>query len=355
MKVLYILIIIIILTILGMIYYYSSPIQYNFTLLEKSNNKNKFKFIDNNNLALDDDFGNIIKEPFQNNNIQEYIESFEKSITHTENFNQEQQIKLLPPTITPRYVWTYWENKEDRTEPFAHIKLCFTTMKKYYGKYNFIILTPDTIKNYLPNDRTDLNDLMIAQKVDYYRVALLYLYGGIWIDADTIALQHLDSVFEKLDNGYDFVGFGCTGKICYNGYPDPSNGVMGSRKNGILMNYCLNKLNTMLNAKNTQYTYFELGKNVIWKCMDELQNYNYYHFPSEYDGSRDYKGQWIHTPNHLSETSTKLLNEDRALFIFLANYEIMNDQQNVWFTKLSENEILNGKWWISSLYRKALQ
>jgi hypothetical protein len=175
------------------------------------------------------------------------------------------------------------------------------------------------------------------------------------VDADTIALKNLDEVFEKLDNGYDYVGFGCTGKICFNGYPNPSNGVMVSRKNGILMECCLNKLNNMLNQKNKEYKYFELGKNVIWDCLAELKNYDYFHFPSEYDGSRDFEGNWIHTPNHLSEEPTKLLNEDKALFIFLANYEIMNDEKNKWFRELSEDQILNGRWWISSLYRKALK
>ena len=317
---------------------------------------NRIKFVPDNNLILDDDFGDIIKEPFLNlnNPLSEYIEGFEKNLLK-ERFTQEQEVKILPKTITPRYIWTYWENKGDRKEPYAHIKLCFETMKKYYSKYNFIILNPETIKQYLPNIRTDLNDLMIAQKVDYYRVALLYYYGGIWVDADTIAMRDLDEVFDKLDNGYDFVGFGCTGKICFNGYPDPSNGVMASRKNGILMGTCLNKLNKMLDQNNKKYKYFELGKNVLWECKDELKDYNYYHFPSEYDGSRDIDGKWIHTPNHLSETPTKLLNENKAFFIFLANYEIMNDKNHKWFLELNENQILNGPWWISNLYRNALK
>ena len=49
------------------------------------------------------------------------------------------------------------------------------------------------------------------------------------------------------------------------------------------------------------------------------------------------------------------LNEDKALFIFLANYEIMNDADNKWFMDMDGKHILNGKWWISSLYRNALK
>jgi len=347
MKILYICIILLVI-VFTVLYFYK-----NSKNTEQFKSVSKFSFVSNNDSDLDDDFGNVLKEPHQSDNIQEYMEGFVNDI-FKENFTQEQEVKLLPKTHTPRYVWTYWENKGTRTEPFAHIQLCFETMKKHYDKYNFIILNPETIKQYLPNVRSDLNNLLIAQKVDYYRVALLEKYGGIWVDADTIALRDLDEVFNKLDEGYDFVGFGCTGKTCFNGYPDPSNGVMASRKNGRLMGCCLKKLNKMLDADNKNYKYFDLGKNVIWECKDELTNYDYYHFPSEYDGSRDEKGKWVHSPNHLSETPTKLLDENKAFFIFLANYELMNDKNNKWFLDLNRGQILDGKMWISSLYRTAL-
>jgi hypothetical protein len=349
MKILYISVIVIII-IFVVLYFYkgSSDTEYFKSI-------NKFNFVSNNEINLADDFGDIIRKTDTKNGLEEYVEGFENYINKREHFVSEQEVKLLARTHVPRNVFTYWENKAGRNEPFAHIQLCFDTMKKHYTKYNFVILNPDTIKQYLPNVRTDLNDLLIAQKVDYYRVALLANYGGIWVDADTIVMRNLDEVFDKLDMGYDFVGFGCTGKICYNGYPDPSNGVMGSRKNGILMTCCLNKLDKILDSNNKKHKYFDLGKNVIWKCMDELSPYDYYHFPSEYDGSRDSKGKWVHSPNHLSETHTKLLNEDKALFIFLANYELMNDKENKWFLDLDKEQILGGKWWISELYRRALK
>lgn len=347
MKTLHICIIILVI-ILCVLFFYK-----NNNEAEQFKSTNKYKFVLNDEPDLDDEFGNITKEPYQLNNIQKYMEGFENDI-YKEKFAQEHKPQLLPKTNTPRYVWTYWENKGDRTEPYAHIQLCFETMQRHYNKYNFIILNPSTIKQYLPNLRNDLNDLMIAQKVDYYRVALLEKYGGIWVDADTIALRNLDEIFDKLDNGFDFVGFGCTGKICFDGYPDPSNGVMASRKNGKLMGCCLKKLNKMLDTDNKNYKYFDLGKNVIWECKDELKDYDYYHFPSEYDGSRDKEGKWIHTPNHLSETPTQLLNEDKAFFIFLANYELMNDKENKWFLDLDRDHILNGKMWISTLYKKGL-
>ena len=186
---------------------------------------------------------------------------FYHNIKHTNN--------LLPYQKTPKNVFTYWENKDGRTEPYAHIKLCFDTMKQHFTNYNFVILNPETIKEYLPNVRSDLNNLMIAQKVDYYRVALLYHYGGIWIDADTIVMKNLNQIFEKLDSGYDYAGFGCTGIVCFNGYPKPSNWVMASRKNGKLMERCLKKLNEKLDQNNKNHNYFDVGQLLLWECLNE--------------------------------------------------------------------------------------
>lgn len=268
-----------------------------------------------------------------------------------------------------KYIFTYWENKNGRTKPYSHINLCFETMKKHLGnnpKYNFIILNEKTIKDYLPNLRNDMDSLLIAQKVDYYRVALLNKYGGIWLDADTIIMRDLGEIFDKLDEGYDFIGFGCTGDICFNGYPDPSNGVMASKQNGILINCVQKKLDELLNDKNKNSTkdskkkidYFEFGKKIIWHCLDNLLNTNYaikyYHFTSEYDGSRDIYGKWIHTPEHFSINETKFLNEKKVMFVFLANYEIMNYSENKWIINLSNDEILSGPWFISKLFRKSL-
>lgn len=255
-----------------------------------------------------------------------------------------------------KIVWTYWENLNDKTP--THIKLCLDTFKKHLGsKYKLIILNENTIKNYLPNVRNDLDNLMIAQKVDYYRIALLYYYGGIWIDADTIIMSNLDDIFEKLKT-YDFVGFGCTDYICFNGKNQPSNGVLASKKNSILMKLCLEKLNNKLNDKNKlkQLNYYDLGKYIIWESLKELQktnNYDYYHYPSEYDGTRDKSGIWLDTNRHFSEEEINLIDENKLFFIFLTNAGINKYQP--WVKNTDINDILYGKYWISKMFRKSLE
>jgi hypothetical protein len=261
----------------------------------------------------------------------------------------------------PRIVWVYWENINRSTYP-TYIKLCIDTMKKHLGtKHNLIILNEKNIRDYLPDLRDDFKNLKTAQKVDYYRIALLKKYGGLWIDADIIVMRDFDEIFDKIDEGYDYVGFGCTGGQCSNGYFRPSNWVLASKPNGKLVSKVLDKLNEKLDNRNKEQlqnddTYHDYGKMVIWDSLDELKKdgYTYYHFSSEYDGARDSSKYWIHTPNFFSLEPTKFLDESKLFFVVLYNSEISGNKEYNWVYDCDESRILNGNEWLCSLYRKAL-
>lgn len=274
----------------------------------------------------------------------------------------EEQYKLIPKNKIP--LWSYWQVKQGRTIP-PYINVCFETFKKYCSNnYEIIILDEKTVYNYLPNLRKDLDELpSLAHKSDYIRVALLYYYGGLWLDADTIVMNDLHEIIDKLNTGYDFIGFGCSYETCeMSGYPKPSNGAMASQKYSKLMKCCLfdidNKLNENKdNLKN--FDYFDLGKFIIWKNIEKLtneQSYSYFHFPAYADGSRDINGKWINVNNHLSKNKTQFKDENKLMFIFLANNKLDgdNDQYN-WFGKKDENYVKTCDYWICELFRNALK
>ena len=322
----------------------------------------------NSNCVNVDNFNNINEDFLNSSNIINTLIQTKKNKLNSDLINSDlinsgsiENFSNNNENKTPRLIWIYWENINRNNNP-TYIKLCFDTMKKHLGtKYNLIFLNEKTVKNYLPDLRGDFNNLKIAQKVDYYRIILLYKYGGIWIDADIIVMRDFDPIFQKLDEGYDYVGFGCTGYECSYGYFRPSNWVMGARKGSILMAKCLEKLNKKLDSRNINQvqndtTYHDYGKIILWDSLDELKpsGYKYYHFTSEYDGARDKNKNWIHVDNFFSTNKTEFLNEPKLFFIVLYNSEISSEPKYKWVYDCDESRLLYGNEWICSLYRKSL-
>ena len=253
------------------------------------------------------------------------------------------------------YLWTYWENRGTRTSPPAHIQLCLESIhRRCANTFQVVTLDAQSISRYLPNLRSDLDKLLVAQKVDYIRVALLEKYGGVWVDADTIMLSDLRDLADKLQR-HDFIGYGCTGDKCYYGKPRPSNWVLASKAKGQLITRVLASLDQHLDSGQSNFSYHDLGKKVIWQELARLQStgYDYYHYPADYDGSRDAGGKWIHSPQHLSTTPIVFLNSEKLQFSFLSNAELMGNEKYQWVLQKSRDELLRGPWNMSRLFRRA--
>ncbi len=83
-------------------------------------------------------------------------------------------------------IFTFWEPKEKIP---AYIKLCMETWQKHLPDYKIVVLDYENLDEWLGYGYFDeylYNNFCLAQQSDAIRVALLYKYGGIWLDADTI-------------------------------------------------------------------------------------------------------------------------------------------------------------------------
>lgn len=252
-------------------------------------------------------------------------------------------------TNRKHYMWVYWENAYGSSTP-DYIKLCMESVKKYCSQdFNLIVLDGKSVYDYLPELASlNMKNLLIAQKVDIIRILLLCKYGGLYVDADTIIMRSPKEIVEKLID-YDYVGFGCTGNKCNYGYGRPSNGIMASRENGVLVSRIKNNiLNKIIDRK--QWDYFDLGKYIIWEELDILLNdgYEYYHYSNDYDGTRDRYGNWIETSKLFSEDPIDYNNENILLFVILYNSQ-MDD-----IRRLDKEYLLNSNLNISKYIRKSL-
>lgn len=276
---------------------------------------------------------------------------FNKTIIPTNNTLILQNY-INVPNYVPNYVWLYWENKINTQTP-NHIQLCRKSIiKNCSDSLNLIILTEKNITEYLPNLRTDINQLSLPQKADYIRLYILKLYGGIYLDSDIILFKSPNNLLNLLKY-YDFIGFGSNSflkKYKTITYGKVSNWAMASRKNGILVTKCLQEADKYLDSKK-HIDYHELGRELIWKQIYILQksiNYKYFHFPSV-NLERDLNGYKL--TNERFESNEKLDKNYNPYFSVLYN-SAPGFSDN--FLAKSKYELLNSNMLISQLFRKAL-
>ena len=260
-------------------------------------------------------------------------------------------------TIEKPYLWVYWENKDGKPTP-PIIEICLEIMiKRLSNNFRIIKLDQNSINEYIPEikERNHILDkLIIAHRVDYYRVLLLNKYGGLYLDADIIVLNNLEDIIEKLRD-YDYIGFGCTGYRCINGYGKPSNWAMASKPNGIMISRLKNYLeNTLDTIGKEEIDYHTFGKLAIWKILDELiknENYKYYHYDSEKIGTRDIEGRWITNEMLVSKNKIKFNDENNLYLIVFYNSDAEKILDN-YFRNKTKEDLLRDNTNISYFLRK---
>ena len=256
----------------------------------------------------------------------------------------------------------YWEDKIPGVKKPDYLDLCIKTVNIHCSKdFRIRLLNEKTINLYLPNLRQDLDKkLGLNQRTDYYRIKLLYKYGGVWVDVDTIVIRSLKPLLKKLEK-YDFIGFGCHGeKKCMekkNGYPHPANWVMISRKGSKLMQLTNQYQNKILDGfgMSSSKNYFELGRNVLWKAIRYLHKnspgWDYYHYSSK---CVERNSNGIKLKNDLSISNMDIDTKCKNKYIFVPIYNTAPGFPK-WFKNMSEEKILNGKMLISRLFRLSLK
>lgn len=250
------------------------------------------------------------------------------------------------------YLWFYWEDVNNKKP--GYINICINSIYKNCNKtFTIIHLDNNNIDEYLPEikyNKMNFNSTKIAQKVDFFRILLMYKYGGIYIDVDILVLKDLKPIYDKLKK-YDYVGFGCTGLICKYGFNRPSNWLLCSRPNTKLMKNILFRYFDKLNNNNIN-NYHDLGKLLIWSELDNLsinEGYIYYHYPNLYDGTRDITGKWVSMDRLFSNENIMYDKPNDILFIVLYNSDASETIKN-----LTTNELLKSDYFISKYFRQTM-
>lgn len=102
-----------------------------------------------------------------------------------------------------KIIWQYWAQGFDSDLPEV-VRVCLASVERFKGDYEIIRLSDETIADYV-----DLPEFVWQKRghgfsvtgfSNVLRLALLYLYGGVWIDATVLLTKTIPDKY----SGYDF-------------------------------------------------------------------------------------------------------------------------------------------------------
>lgn len=105
-----------------------------------------------------------------------------------------------------KIIWQYWAQGVENAKDTA--KLCFASVDKYKGDYEVIRITDENIDEYLElpafiKEKRRNPEFRPVFFSDLLRVALINVYGGIWLDASILMTDDIPTKYEE----YDFFMF----------------------------------------------------------------------------------------------------------------------------------------------------
>jgi hypothetical protein len=108
-------------------------------------------------------------------------------------------------TVSRPTVWMYWADPPGSTEADrpSYISACLETVRRT-GGCDVVVVSPETISTYADGLHPAFWLLTPNHQSDVFRTHMLYRYGGMYIDADTVVVRSLRPLFERLAE-VDFV------------------------------------------------------------------------------------------------------------------------------------------------------
>ena len=91
-------------------------------------------------------------------------------------------------------IFTFWEPKESCP---AYINMCMQTWAKFLPEYEVVMVNYSNLHTWLEKDiikKVLYKKMTLAKQADCLRVALLYTHGGMWLDADIMLTENIDTI-----------------------------------------------------------------------------------------------------------------------------------------------------------------
>eukprot|EP00746_Dinoflagellata_sp_MGD_P150713 gnl/MRDRNA2_/MRDRNA2_82521_c0_seq1.p1 gnl/MRDRNA2_/MRDRNA2_82521_c0~~gnl/MRDRNA2_/MRDRNA2_82521_c0_seq1.p1 ORF type:complete len:357 (+),score=41.06 gnl/MRDRNA2_/MRDRNA2_82521_c0_seq1:90-1160(+) len=160
-----------------------------------------------------------------------------------------------------RVVWVCWTGSNPM--PY-HLRLCLRTIRANSG-LPVIMVTPANVKYYVPNLHPGYQFLHLAHRADYLRSCLLHLYGGLYLDCDTICLRSLTGLFDLLEE-YDVVGYDGSPWMEYIGVSDMGPFKPGTEMTSLWFDAVHKKMEMMTHIREDAFYWQEILRDIVVPC-----------------------------------------------------------------------------------------
>lgn len=199
--------------------------------------------------------------------------------------------------VGKKIIWQYWAQGIENCPPI--VKACFSSVDHFKGEYEIIRLDDNNLSDYLhlPQfilDKKNLNsNFKHAFFADLIRIALLDVYGGVWLDATIF----LTEKFPNKITGMDYFMFHRSpDTLCKEKWVQYDPAYFGWKDS-----HKVNVLNSFIVAKKENkviHLLFELLMN-FWRVQDTIPHY--FFFQIMYD-------ELFHH-NHLKENLCEVIDD----------------------------------------------
>ncbi len=129
-----------------------------------------------------------------------FWESFLDVVRHYEDMPIYPKGEENAPT-TPATIWLYWNNPSDMPQM---VRSCISLIRKNSNGCSVVVVSEDTVGDYLQLDdvvweKYRAGKISRTHFSDIVRIALLYHYGGVWMDCTMLLTRPLPSVVVTSD------------------------------------------------------------------------------------------------------------------------------------------------------------
>ena len=258
------------------------------------------------------------------------------------------------PETSSKFWKTFYSRRNQHPMP-NYLQLCLKSIRKHNSDMsNIQVIGNHNLKAFIRGCPKLLKSSFVSEQIkkDFIKYQILYTYGGIWLEADTIVFKNFSPIFNKI-NENKLVTFDCDRDNITCDISKSDNYQLAANPKNNLIKLLLSK--TISDAKiiNNDYSFSNRSKQNLMSIVNKFPNLCH-NFGSDFCASRDYNGKLITAENLLSNNFTIIRNSDKALFMKLDSDKLSEHPKYSWIERLSKKQLLESNLWMAKLLRKSL-